>query len=203
MSKPVSSANSRAAEAGSASGRAEAGEPSKLDFEQALAELEEIVARMESGELSLEHAGPLAMLGGEALGHLHRFLVLNLGGETAATLGVGETLPFGGELRVGASQRGAHLLHRHLRVHHRFPHLTGQVPQVSGWGRRIEGGPQRIPQPLEHRPQLFRIVLAKNGESTATTSRELHLGQAGRRRSCSGIDIDNVNRVRHLAQRNS
>ena len=55
MSKPVSSANSRA-EAGSANGRAEAGSPSKLDFEQALAELEKIVARMESGELSLEQA---------------------------------------------------------------------------------------------------------------------------------------------------
>src|SRR2546423_13087646 len=55
MSKPVSSANSRA-EAGSANGRAEAGSPSKLTFEQALAELEKIVARMESGELSLEQA---------------------------------------------------------------------------------------------------------------------------------------------------
>src|SRR5687767_6843959 len=32
------------------------GEPGKLDFEQALAELEKIVARMESGELSLEQA---------------------------------------------------------------------------------------------------------------------------------------------------
>jgi exodeoxyribonuclease VII small subunit len=39
-----------------ASGRAEAGEPARLDFEQALAELEKIVARMESGELSLEQA---------------------------------------------------------------------------------------------------------------------------------------------------
>jgi exodeoxyribonuclease VII small subunit len=43
MSKPVTSANSRA----------EAGEPT---FENALAELEKIVARMESGELSLEQA---------------------------------------------------------------------------------------------------------------------------------------------------
>jgi exodeoxyribonuclease VII small subunit len=43
MSKLVSSANSGA----------EAGE---LSFEQALAELEKIVARMESGELSLEQA---------------------------------------------------------------------------------------------------------------------------------------------------
>jgi exodeoxyribonuclease VII small subunit len=39
-----------------AKGRAEAGEPAKLNFEQALAELEKIVARMESGELSLEQA---------------------------------------------------------------------------------------------------------------------------------------------------
>lgn len=31
-------------------------EPDKLDFESALAELEKIVARMESGELSLEQA---------------------------------------------------------------------------------------------------------------------------------------------------
>jgi exodeoxyribonuclease VII small subunit len=31
-------------------------EPAKLDFEQALAELEKIVARMETGELSLEQA---------------------------------------------------------------------------------------------------------------------------------------------------
>ena len=46
MSKPVSSAK----------GRAEAAEPGKLDFEQALAELEKIVARMETGELSLEQA---------------------------------------------------------------------------------------------------------------------------------------------------
>jgi exodeoxyribonuclease VII small subunit len=46
MSQPVPSANSRA----------EAVEPSKLNFEQALAELEKIVARMESGELSLEQA---------------------------------------------------------------------------------------------------------------------------------------------------
>ena len=43
MSKPVTSANSRA----------EGGSPS---FEKALAELEKIVARMESGELSLEQA---------------------------------------------------------------------------------------------------------------------------------------------------
>jgi exodeoxyribonuclease VII small subunit len=46
MSKPVSSA----------SGRAEAAELDQLDFEKALAELEKIVARMESGELSLEQA---------------------------------------------------------------------------------------------------------------------------------------------------
>jgi exodeoxyribonuclease VII small subunit len=46
MSKPVSSAK----------GRAEASEPSSLSFEQALAELEKIVSRMESGDLSLEQA---------------------------------------------------------------------------------------------------------------------------------------------------
>ena len=45
MSKPVSSAKGRA--------EAEAASPS---FEQALAELEKIVARMESGELSLEQS---------------------------------------------------------------------------------------------------------------------------------------------------
>jgi len=45
MSKPVSSAKGRA--------EAEAASPS---FEQALAELEKIVARMESGDLSLEQA---------------------------------------------------------------------------------------------------------------------------------------------------
>jgi exodeoxyribonuclease VII small subunit len=50
MSKPVPSAGRTEA------GRAEAAEPSKLTFEQALAELEKIVARMESGELSLEQA---------------------------------------------------------------------------------------------------------------------------------------------------
>ena len=55
MSKPVPGANSRA-ESGSAKNRAESGEPSELTFEQALAELEKIVARMESGELSLEQA---------------------------------------------------------------------------------------------------------------------------------------------------
>jgi len=43
MTKPI----------GSAKDRAEAAEP---NFEQALAELEKIVARMESGELSLEQA---------------------------------------------------------------------------------------------------------------------------------------------------
>jgi exodeoxyribonuclease VII small subunit len=46
MSKPVSSAK----------GRAESGDAAKLSFEQALAELEKIVARMESGELPLEQA---------------------------------------------------------------------------------------------------------------------------------------------------
>jgi exodeoxyribonuclease VII small subunit len=46
MSKPV----------GSAKDRAEGAEPAKLNFEQALAELEKIVARMESGELSLEQS---------------------------------------------------------------------------------------------------------------------------------------------------
>ena len=46
MSKQVSGASSRA----------EAGELDKLDFESALAQLEKIVARMESGELSLEQA---------------------------------------------------------------------------------------------------------------------------------------------------
>ena len=40
----------------SASSRAEAAELDQLDFEKALAELEKIVARMESGELSLEQA---------------------------------------------------------------------------------------------------------------------------------------------------
>jgi len=40
----------------SANGRAEAGDPDQLDFEKALAELEKIVARMESGELSLEQS---------------------------------------------------------------------------------------------------------------------------------------------------
>ena len=45
MSQPGSSAN----------GRAEAG-AAKLSFEQALAELEKIVSRMESGDLSLEQA---------------------------------------------------------------------------------------------------------------------------------------------------
>jgi exodeoxyribonuclease VII small subunit len=40
----------------SANGRAEAAEPETLDFEKAIAELEKIVARMESGELSLEQA---------------------------------------------------------------------------------------------------------------------------------------------------
>ena len=43
MSKPVTSANSRA-------------EGGALSFEKALAELEKIVARMESGDLSLEQA---------------------------------------------------------------------------------------------------------------------------------------------------
>ena len=43
MSKPVGSATDRA-------------EPAALNFEQALAELEKIVARMESGELSLEQS---------------------------------------------------------------------------------------------------------------------------------------------------
>jgi len=46
MSKPVASAKDRA----------EAVELGKLNFEQALAELEKIVARMESGELSLEQS---------------------------------------------------------------------------------------------------------------------------------------------------
>jgi exodeoxyribonuclease VII small subunit len=46
MSKPVSGAK----------GRAEAGDAQALSFEQALAELEKIVSRMESGDLSLEQA---------------------------------------------------------------------------------------------------------------------------------------------------
>ena len=40
----------------SAKGRADSGDPKALSFEQALAELEKIVARMESGELSLEQS---------------------------------------------------------------------------------------------------------------------------------------------------
>jgi exodeoxyribonuclease VII small subunit len=52
MSKPETSARNRA-EATTSSNRADAGQPS---FEKALAELEKIVARMESGELSLEDA---------------------------------------------------------------------------------------------------------------------------------------------------
>jgi exodeoxyribonuclease VII small subunit len=46
MSQPTSGAK----------GRAEAGDASALSFEQALAELEKIVARMEGGQLSLEQA---------------------------------------------------------------------------------------------------------------------------------------------------
>ena len=56
MSKPETSARSRAEATNSTSDpnrRAESAEPS---FEKALAELEKIVARMESGELSLEQA---------------------------------------------------------------------------------------------------------------------------------------------------
>jgi exodeoxyribonuclease VII small subunit len=52
MSKPETSPRTRA-EATTSSNRADAGEPT---FEKALAELEKIVARMESGELSLEQA---------------------------------------------------------------------------------------------------------------------------------------------------
>jgi exodeoxyribonuclease VII small subunit len=40
----------------SAKGRAEAADAKPLNFEQALAELEKIVARMESGDLSLEQS---------------------------------------------------------------------------------------------------------------------------------------------------
>ena len=40
----------------SAKGRADSGDPKALSFEQALAELEKIVARMESGDLSLEQS---------------------------------------------------------------------------------------------------------------------------------------------------
>src|SRR5882672_10485185 len=50
MSKPVSSA------ASDPTRRAEAAEDVKLSFEKALAELEKIVSRMESGELSLDQA---------------------------------------------------------------------------------------------------------------------------------------------------
>src|ERR1043166_9510683 len=56
MSKPETSARTRAEAASSASEpyrRADTAEPT---FEKALAELEKIVARMESGELSLEQA---------------------------------------------------------------------------------------------------------------------------------------------------
>ena len=47
------------------------------------------------------------------------------------------------------------------------------------------------------------MVLAKNVDSTDSTARDPHLGQAGRLRPCSVIGMEWLKDRRHWVQRNS
>ncbi len=155
-------------------------------------------------QLALQHGHALTVLGGEALGDLHRLLVLDLSGQTAAALGVSEALALGGELDVGALQGLRQLADGHLGLHHRFAHLAGEVFQIVRRRRRVERGLERGPETLEHGgDQLLRIVFAKNAESSGSTSRERHWGHSGSRRPCSAMVSACVKRVSHWVQRYS
>src|SRR2546430_1029150 len=78
-------------------------------------------------ELLLEYVRALAMLRREPPGDVHRFLVLDLGREPAAALGIGQPLALLREVAVGARHRLARLTDGELRLHHRLPHLPRQV----------------------------------------------------------------------------
>ncbi len=93
------------------------------------------------GALALEHVHALPVLRREPLGHLHRLLILDLGGEAATPLGVGEALALRRERGLGARQRLVHLLHRDPGLDHRLTHLPRQVPQVAGGRRGVQRGP--------------------------------------------------------------
>jgi hypothetical protein len=145
------------------------------------------------------------MLCGEALGHRDGLLILDLAGETAAPLGVRESLPLHLQLTLGARQGVADFADGDLRFDDRFTHLSRQVPQIPSG--RIHGGPERVPEALEQGvrlAQLLRTVLAKNWEKTGSTARESHFGQAGLGRpACCDIDWVRANRFLHLVQRYS
>jgi hypothetical protein len=84
--------------------------------------------------------------------------------------------------------------------------LARQIAQVPGRRRRIQGGAEGVPQALEQGDglvQLLRTVFAKNGDSTGSTAREPHLGQAGRFRPWSPIGSWRTNRSWHAVQRYS
>ena len=90
------------------------------------------------------------MLRREAVRDLYRLRILDLGREPAAPLRVGEPLPLGRELALGARRRLARVRDGELRLHHRLAHLAHQVAQVPRRRRRVEGGAERVAQALEH-----------------------------------------------------
>jgi len=78
------------------------------------------------------------------------------------------------------------------------PIVHAAVP-LGRWGRGLEGGLDGIAKTLE--PQYFLPVFAKNGASTRSVRRDLHLGQAGERPACSEIRCTTANRLRHFSHR--
>src|SRR5438445_435271 len=116
-------------------------------------------------ELALQYRDALPVLAGETVGDLHRLLVLNLPSQPATALGIGEALALGRELHFGPLQRFGQLAHGHLRLHHRFAHLAGEVLQVVRRRRRVERGPERGPETLEHG------AISSSGSSSRRTPR--------------------------------
>jgi hypothetical protein len=132
------------------------------------------------GELALEHAHPLAMLDGEPFGDRDGLVILDLAGEAATPLRIGESLPLEAQLPLGARERFLHFGDRNLGVDDRLAHLPGEGAQVRGLGR-IEGGAESVSEALEQvgLAQLLRTVFAKKSEKTGSTDDDAHLGQAG------------------------
>jgi len=130
----------------------------------------------------LEHGNALAVLGRKACGDRHRFLVLDLGGETTAPLGIRQTLALEPHLALGARHGLLDLGDRDFRVHDRFAHLPGERSEIGGAFGSVESSAERVPQTLEQvgcLAQLLRMVFAKKSEKTGSTAADSHSGQAG------------------------
>ena len=102
-------------------------------------------------QLHLQHLYPLPVPHHELLGDLHRFGIGNLGGETAAPLGILQLLAFGRKATLGRSQGVPHGGHGHLGVHDCGVEQGGTMPGIARRGMVGEELLEPGLEPFKHR----------------------------------------------------